>query len=226
MCILCSEMISIQSRKNMLEEILNSSNKNKEFNKFNTTSILFFLYSSTGMHGEECKLKSIIILREFIEWIRKNKNEFYIPESGIEVMYNSNLLEEVVNWCEHYKFIEKEEIETNNQETNNQETNNQETNTKDNDKEIKEEEININHDEEKVKKVLYKYQDLINKMEEVHNNFLKNSWTYYIKYHYFREYLTTKEEMSRKNTENIFIGICLGIFIGGTIKLIKNYLNN
>lgn len=103
MCIICSENIPDENRKSQLTELYDDTINNGKldaFNEFNTTSILILLYSCTGMHGEECKKLSLDVMRQFILWIRQNKRELYLPDSGLELMFHSKILEDVINWCE------------------------------------------------------------------------------------------------------------------------------
>lgn len=176
MCIICSESISYESRKNQLTELHNdviNNSKLEVFNEFNTTSVLFLLYSCTGMHGKECKKLSLDVMRQFILWIRKNKQELYLPDSGLELMFHSKILEEVINWCESYTFWQEFENQSD------------------------ENKSDPNHE---------KYTPLLNKMEEVHNNLKNNDLVYYIRKTYFdKVYLVSKED-DRKFMRNVFIG--------------------
>lgn len=103
MCILCSENMSLETRTAQIKELYDDDNEDV-FNEFNTTSVAFLFYSCTGMHGEDNKTKAIRILDRFVKWIRSNKTELYIPETGIEPMFHPKLIELVLEWCKTYEF--------------------------------------------------------------------------------------------------------------------------
>lgn len=163
MCIIYSESISLENRKKQLTNSYNEvidNGKLEHFNDFNTTSVLFLLYSSTGMHGEECKSLSIPILRKFIEWIRNNKWELYLPESGLEAMFHSKVLEDVVDWCESYNY---------------EESKNDVHSTPDN-------WPTESHFSNKAEAIRFEnYKPLLNKLKEADDNLKKNDLVYYIK---------------------------------------------
>jgi hypothetical protein len=192
MCVICSENISLETRKNQLTNLHNDviNNKLDVFNEFNTTSILFLLYSCNGMHDEECKKLSLDVMRQFILWIRKNKQELYLPDSGLELMFHSKILEDVINWCETFPMDFWKEVENKSDENKSE----------------------LNHE---------KYELLLNKMEESHNNLKNNDLVYYIYKTYFdKVYLISKED-DGKFMRNLFLG---SIFTGLVTGLAFRYL--
>lgn len=151
MCVICSENISSETRKNQLEKLHNdiiTDNRPEIFETFNTTSVLLLLYSCTGSHGDECKQMSIRIMRQFILWIRKTKTELYLPKSGIDVMFHSAILEEIVDCCDINSICP--------------------TNKNDS-------------SENRPEAIHEKLKPLFVKMEEAHNNLMNNDLVYYIR---------------------------------------------
>jgi len=113
MCFICSDKVPIEKKIAQLKEIIDlpDDEKNTKFDDFNTTSVFSLLYSCSGMYGEEAKELSIKILREFVKWMRDNKQLLYLPKSGLEVMFHPILIEKTVDWCEEQDLnVEKHEM--------------------------------------------------------------------------------------------------------------------
>jgi len=98
MCFLCSDGISQDIRRLKMKNIL--EDEDSSFDKFNTTSLYVILYSCTGMYGKEAKELGIKVLKNFVKWMNKNNKIYYLPKTGLEIMYHPDLIEEILNWCE------------------------------------------------------------------------------------------------------------------------------
>ena len=91
------------------------------FHHFNNTSVLFLLYSCSGIYGEDYKKLSLDVMKQLILWTKKNKWELYLSTSSSELKFHSKILEDAVNLCETYTFRQDNENESdeNNPQTNN-----------------------------------------------------------------------------------------------------------
>jgi hypothetical protein len=103
MCYLCTKNLSTE--KVLLE--LTGALKNPEFDKYNTTSVQFLLYSYVGMHGEEAKTLSIQVMTNMVQWMKLNKYILYRPECGLENMYHPDVLARTLEWCKTYSNGDK-----------------------------------------------------------------------------------------------------------------------
>lgn len=95
---MCSDGMSNDTRLSQLKKIF--EDEHSSFDKFNTTSVFSVLYSCTGMYGDEIKAISIEVLRHYVNWLNKNNLIFYMPKTGLEIMFHPTLIEKIVDWCE------------------------------------------------------------------------------------------------------------------------------
>lgn len=92
MCISCHG-----TPEDTLKELTNIySTKDYKFNDWNTTSVNHLIISMSNHDGPKCKEIATKILKEFVKWYEKNKNDNYFPECGLEQMYSLGCLNELI----------------------------------------------------------------------------------------------------------------------------------
>jgi hypothetical protein len=83
------------------EQIIAQLKEHVPYDKFNTTTIIFVLYSCIGINGAEAKQVALDLLAEFIDYVN-TRPAYYIPDSSVEPMLHSNVLANLHSWCKDF----------------------------------------------------------------------------------------------------------------------------
>ncbi len=90
--------IQRKSCKHLIENIYQSYKLQsyETFKKFRLNTIYLLLYFCSGKEGEKYKSESIEILKHFIQWVRNNQREKYIPYDSYSQMIHTKLIEKII----------------------------------------------------------------------------------------------------------------------------------
>jgi hypothetical protein len=80
------------------------------FETWNTTSVSHILIALMGHNGSEGKELSLKIFEIFLSWYEKNKQDKYLPESGMEYMYSKQCCRNLLNIAKNNCDMSEEEI--------------------------------------------------------------------------------------------------------------------
>lgn len=101
MCFICCSSLTNEQVVKQLKNQIETNYINFEI--YNTTSVQGILYASIGIFGLEAKTLAINILEKFISWLKINKKDNYIPNTGFESMYKHSTLQILLDFCQQNK---------------------------------------------------------------------------------------------------------------------------
>lgn len=103
MCLLCHSSISDDEMLRSLKE----TPYPEMFNRWNTTSVSHISLAAAGMNGVEVRNEALLVLDRFLEWYRENKQDGYMPDTGLESMYP---VSEITRFIECLKELTDEHV--------------------------------------------------------------------------------------------------------------------